>query len=508
MFVTTINGKAVTSTRQSVFTSTPGVGDRKSGGSNDNNGFFDDSGKVGGTFAVVGIVVVASLLGLGWFLYRRHKAKRMDRDVMAAASAAQATTRTPFDDDDEYMSGMDNAAGGPFQTPGEGSGSNGASIDGNGGNVMHPYYSTAFNQSGYHQPEHYLNMVDDPYASSLNGSGNAGAGPALGMGGLAAPATQYYSPHRGPSMSSDSQRGYYESVPTDLGYNNNNTNEYNFNQRPSFDSVPYGAGSSAAAYAAAPQDPFRDSSEPNTTRVMPTLPSMGGMSGGSGRVSSASEYEPAHSTMSHQQPVSLPNLPQNSVQPTALHNMSNSNYNHNLMDTQHVGGVPNDQNSGVWPPYVSGAAPVSYNAPSASTSAFATENGMVNQSAVADRAPAYDPGDNPPHVSDSKQVPVSMPREGSSDNAITQFPPERANGVVQAFGGDNEGQSAFDHGDWDPPALSSAWFPTSVGDQPGMLQGLHTQQQGPINFSDRDVPTPRASAQNLMVRNPSPEDHI
>lgn len=80
--------------------STHTYGPHLSNGEAESTGFFSDSGAVGGTFAAVGIVVVAIILVLAWLLYRRRKVKRMDAEVMAAASAAAATTRTPFDDDE------------------------------------------------------------------------------------------------------------------------------------------------------------------------------------------------------------------------------------------------------------------------------------------------------------------------------------------------------------------------------------------------------------------------
>ncbi|WFD35200.1 hypothetical protein MCUN1_002050 [Malassezia cuniculi] len=96
--VTEINGEPHTSTYTVLSTNT--IAPALNKGNSNTSGFFNDSGAVGGTFAAVGIVALAIILALAWLLYRRRKAKRMDAEVMAAASAAAATTRTPFDDDE------------------------------------------------------------------------------------------------------------------------------------------------------------------------------------------------------------------------------------------------------------------------------------------------------------------------------------------------------------------------------------------------------------------------
>ena len=467
VFVTTIDGHAVTSTRKSVFTSTPDAGDRSANKNDGDDGYWHDGGAVGGTFAAVGIVVVALIIGLGWLLYRRRKSKRMDADVMAAASAAAATTRTPFDDDDD-----DDIMGGPFGTPGGGNGSvdqnsglHGSvgrpSLEANGLQGAQPLYQPS---SGYHQPAHYVNSVDDPYGTVQELGVPVSTGAALG--GLRQPTAQYYSPGR--AGSNDAQRGLYESLPTDSAF------AY---QRPSMESSAYrGVGSSAYAYAQ--PDPFRDSTEAEPAAAASNLqyhPSVSGQSNASGQPSSSAEYEPAQSNVSH---MYMPHVPEDA-------------------------------------PY-----PVSYNnAAAPATGAAAPVSGEVTA------WPSFIPGVAPTHNEN-----YARETEPSTTHYVSDMSGHNA-GVVQAFGGDNEGQSAMDHGDWDPPALSSAWFPTSVNDQKQASSPSEPVMQSsempssslppyPSNENTAPWPTdekaavtrppgstpPATGHQPLMVRNPSPED--
>ena len=465
VFVTTIDGHAVTSTRKSVFTSTPDAGDRSANKNNGDDGYWHDGGAVGGTFAAVGIVVVALIIGLGWLLYRRRKSKRMDADVMAAASAAAATTRTPFDDDDD-----DDIMGGPFGTPGGGNGSvdqnsglHGSagppSLEANGVQAAQPLYQPS---SGYHQPAHYVNSVDDPYGSMHGSSVPVSTGAVLG--GLGQPTVQYYSPGR--AGSNDAQRGVYESLPTDSAF---------VYQRPSVDSSGYHAvGSSAYAYAQ--PDPFRDSTEAEPAAAASNLqyhPSVSGQSNASGQPSSSAEYEPAQSHVSH---MYMPHVPEDAPYPVSYNNAT-------APATGAAAPVSGEVTA--WPSFIPGVAPTH------------------NENYVREAEPSTT------HYANM-----------SGHNA----------GVVQAFGGDNEGQSAMDHGDWDPPALSSAWFPTSVNDQkqasppsePAMHSEMPSSSLPPYPSNENTAPWPadeKAAAtrppvstppatghQPLMVRNPSPED--
>ena len=386
---------------------------------------------------------------------------------MAAASAAAATTRTPFDDDDD-----DDIMGGPFGTPGGGNGSveqnsglHGSvgrpSLEANGLQGAQPLYQPS---SGYHQPAHYVNSVDDPYGTMHGPGVPVSTGAALG--GLGQPTAQYYSPGR--AGSNDAQRGLYESLPTDSAF------AY---QRPSMESSAYhGVGSSAYAYAQ--PDPFRDSTEAEPAAAASNLqyhPSISDQSNASGQPSSSAEYEPAQSNVSH---MYMPHVPEDA-------------------------------------PY-----PVSYNnATAPATGAAAPVSGEVTA------WPSFIPGVAPTHNEN-----YAREAEPSTTHYVSDMSGHNA-GVVQAFGGDNEGQSAMDHGDWDPPALSSAWFPTSVNDQKQASSPSEPVMQSsempssslppyPSNENTAPWPTdekaavtrppvstpPATGHQPLMVRNPSPED--
>lgn len=415
----------------------------------------------------MGIVVVALIIGFGWLLYRRRKSKRMDADVMAAASAAAATTRTPFDDDDD-----DDIMGGPFGTPGGGNGSvdqnsglqgsvGRPSLDANGAQGAQPFYQSS---PGYHQPAHYINSVDDPYGT-MHGS-NVPVSTGAALGGMALPTVQYFSPGRGGL--NDTQRGLYESLPTDSAF------AY---QRPSMESSAYnGVGSSAYAYAQ--PDPFRDNVNAESAAPATNLQyhnSVSGQSNASGQPSSSAEYEPAQSSVSH---MYMPHVPEDASYPMSYNNAT---------ATAAGAAAPVSGQVTAWPSFIPGVAP--------------TQNETFARDAEPSTTPfASDMNDN---------------------NA----------GVVQAFGGDNEGQSAMDHGDWDPPALSSAWFPASMNDQK-----QESPPRGPVKHSSEmpsgslppypsnehaaawptdekaaatrtQASTPSASGhQPLMVRNPSPED--
>ncbi|WFD20725.1 25S rRNA (adenine(645)-N(1))-methyltransferase [Malassezia caprae] len=469
VFVTSVNGHAITSTRTSLITSTPEPGERVSSGG---SSYWDDSGAVGGTFAAVGIVAVALLAVLGWFLYRRRKAKRMDADVLAAASAAAATTRTPFDDDDD-----DVAPAGQYGSPIAGG--------------THPYYNPQYPASpGFHQPGHYVQMSDDPYTppqvpeAPLPGTETAGS---VASGIPTSPALHYYSPQR-PGASNDVARGTYESVPTD--------HVYAYNQ------VPYDAGStgvsavsSAAAYAGEPQ-PY-DGYMPH-----PSAPSMA-----SGHTSQSADYELAPSQQTHS--VALvshaPQAPQYSF----------FGLDGPAQDATNPGNAVDSSSTGV-PSTIYNA----YHAPSLESvpePLQPTESRTVNEAppvtaggllpvpiTAMDKAPPYVAGPNAPVVSDEKQ-PVAAPA------------PDAGQGVTEAFGTDAEGQSALEHSEWDPPALSSAWFPTSempaeprasesVRMSGAPVQGEAVNTESALTHTEGESALVEHAPARLVVRNPSPEE--
>lgn len=457
--------------------------------SSNDNGYWDDSGAVGGTFAAVGIVAVALLAALGWFLYRRRKAKRMDADVLAAASAAAATTRTPFDDDDDDMGHT-----GPYTTGPENVG------------ATHPYYNPEYPVSpGFHQPGHYAHISEDPFMSPM---GPESAMSPANNSGVTTPghptsaAFQYYTPQRSQG-SSDLARGTYESVPTDNVY--------------AYNSMPYDVASlppvvsSAAAYNQAPLDPHPYDAYAAQGMSAPSM--------ASGHTSQSADYEPAQSHQSHfEVPVSYASGPPlHNFQAYNGHGAVPSNQGHAM--TSSSMGVPSsiyhayqgpatesvtseDEHARPAPPVTTGGLPP------------VTAGGLPPVPVTAtDEAPPYVPGTQAPVVSDEKR-PVQEPNRQPS---ISHMAPEGVPSVTQAFGADTEGQSALDHGDWDPPALSSAWFPTSeppheptetesVRMSGAPLQGeavntdsVHTNVEGESAIVE-DVPA------RLVVRNPSPEE--
>lgn len=146
------------------------------------NGFFDNSGAVGGTFAAVGIVALLILAGIAWLFYRRRKAQRMDADVAMAASAAAATKRTPFDDDDPEM--MEDGAYGGAAAMGGASGQ---------------YYPAS---QGEYEPSHFSAGTTPGYAGQ--GAYGAAAGGAIAGAGAAAGYNEYYGHGNG------SQGHYYD----------------------------------------------------------------------------------------------------------------------------------------------------------------------------------------------------------------------------------------------------------------------------------------------------------
>ena len=485
-FVTSINGHAITSTRTSVITSTPMPGERlESGGSS----YWHDSGAVGGTFAAVGIVAVALLAGLGWFLYRRRKAKRMDADVMAAASAAAATTRTPFDDDD------DDGPTGPYGTPGAASGTGGT----------HPYYNPEYPASpGFHQPNHYARISDGPYSPpSLPEAtpGSEGAGVVVPVLPVSA-ASQYYSPQR-PGAPNNVARNTYESLPTDHVY--------------AYNHMPYDAGpaslpavSSAAAYAIAPTE---HQQYDGTMAQGPSAPSMT-----SERTSHSADYELAPSHLTHTAAPNAydPEVPQYSFYGHNGHDQVLSNRGHALESSST--GVPSTiYNAYHAPSLDSVPEPTQVGGPMAVNQAPpVTAGGLLPVPITAsDDAPPYAAGPSAPVTSDKKR-PVDTTAQPTSLDTYTSAA-EARQGVTRAFGTDAEGQSALEHGEWDPPALSSAWFPTSevpahqtVGESVRMsgapMQGEAVNTESTLTHTEGESALVEHAPARLVVRNPSPEE--
>jgi hypothetical protein len=96
------NGQVYTVTQ--IVHNPTGGNDSNSAAAASNDGFFDNTGAVAGTFVVIGLAVTAGILAFVFLMLRRRRRQRLDRDVAAAAAAAAAShhhTRTPFDDDDE-----------------------------------------------------------------------------------------------------------------------------------------------------------------------------------------------------------------------------------------------------------------------------------------------------------------------------------------------------------------------------------------------------------------------
>lgn len=412
----------------------------------------------------------------------------MDADVLAAASAAQATTRTPFDDDDD-----DVGPAGSYHTPG---GTNAA-----GG--THPYYNPEYPASaGFHQPGHYAQISDEPYAPPpVQGSAMQEAAGAGSMVPASSAAFQYYTPQR-TSASDDVSRGAYESVPTD--------HVYAYNQGPYDDgSAGLPTVSSAAAYTAAQTEPQPDHAY---MAQGPLAPSMA-----SGHTSQSADYELAPSHMTH--PDTAVSYPQDAAMMPSFHAheghaLDLSNQGH-IRDSSSMGVPSTIYNAYHAPSLDSVPEPVQSTDSNAVASAPpVTAGGLLPVPITAtDEAPPYVAGPNAPVVSDEKRPVASEAQPNDLLSASSEAP----QGVTQAFGMDAEGQSALEHSEWDPPALSSAWFPTSeVPHQPTVHESVRmsgaTTQGETVNTESAVTHTEGESAlvehapARLVVRNPSPEE--
>lgn len=419
-------------------------------------------------------MAVGLLAALAWFLYRRQKAKKMDADVVAAASAAAATTRTPFDDDDEDMAEAEHypqshSEAAPYHYSPEAAASQ-------------QYYESP----GYHAPNHYAStelprafpaMADDPYASDIGSRQNA---------------MEYYS---NTSVGNGaSERGAYSNVPSD--------SQFSYNQ-PLYESVP-GAPPAVAGAAAAYQNPFQAPSEAysehsSVPQRVPTMQS----AHASERTSTSNDYDIAPSQVSH------------ASQYTA---------------------APEFHDSALAYAEPAAAAPAAAAAPMAITTAdqsaditraaapISPTGGAAYLGAPIDSAgpPSYVAGPSAPVVSDEKTA-SGVGRASEKSGAgfvpepaqLVQFghpSPDAQAGPKQPFS-DHEGQSQADHGDWDPPALSSAWFPSGTHTQPSALSEAPVAQY-PTHAVHRMSDVPEAETASvehaparLTVRNPSPEDN-
>ncbi|KAL8278205.1 hypothetical protein RQP46_009378 [Phenoliferia psychrophenolica] len=118
LYTITSSGKVVV--RTTIITATvtseaatgSGGGKSLNGSDTTSRSFFSNTGAVAGTFAVVGLVIAALLLGLAFFFLRRKRARQLDEDIRVAAGGAgdggAGVNRFSGEDDDEddpYLSG-------------------------------------------------------------------------------------------------------------------------------------------------------------------------------------------------------------------------------------------------------------------------------------------------------------------------------------------------------------------------------------------------------------------
>lgn len=469
----TTNGSPTTSVVLNTVTLHP-QGQLSSDGGNSNS-FWHDHGAVGGTFAAVGIVAVGLLAALGWFIYRRQKTKRMDADVVAAASAAAATTRTPFDDDDDEEMGeaaiypQTHTEQAPFHyTPDEA--------------ASQQYYDTP----GYHAPNHYAStdlprtypsLADDPYGSEYGGRRRN---------------TMDYLSNTNLNVSDSPERGAYSHVPTE--------SLYNYNQ-PLYDSVP-GAPLQApapvstplgASTAAAYQNPFQNDlfsgpvSRENVPQRQGTLQS----SHPSEHTTASTDYELAPSQMGSQvsQYTAAPEtmLPYHQAPSAAASETRDASVP--ALDTPSTAHAPR---------------------PPAPISPFDDVAPYLGPAATQAPVPPYAPGPLPPVLSNEK-VPSNAGLGAHEPTPLVQFgqpSPDSQHGSKQPF---SDGDNQTEHGEWDPPALSSSWFPHGTAHtQPTALttdmQVAQQPQQSIGHTAEAETASVEHAPTRLTVRNPSPED--
>jgi hypothetical protein len=78
--VNTLTRSTTTGSRSAGASTTAGANEAQSAGGGGGNGFFDNAGKVAGTFVAIGLVVLASIIALIWFL-RKRKAQRREESA-------------------------------------------------------------------------------------------------------------------------------------------------------------------------------------------------------------------------------------------------------------------------------------------------------------------------------------------------------------------------------------------------------------------------------------------
>ncbi|PKI83679.1 Rrp8p [Malassezia vespertilionis] len=502
---TFVDGQPTTSTRMVISTASNGslndVNDNKTG-------FWHDSGAVGGTFAAVGIVTLALLIALAWLLWRRRKAKRMDADVVAAASAAAATSRTPFDDDDDDMMMSE---------------VNGYAPDGAlspfGSNAVMPFYGRQAPEPGYPIQSHAAS--DDPYASDV---------PLAHQNAL-----DY--------LTNANSRGTYVPVP--------NENGVPFDAPSSSGMFAAGLGAAAAAGVSSNgfEDPFRNSEDTGASHYGSAYgqPVGAAFSGhGSERnsipmpydersFSAATQYNDAPESMhSNSQPrdaaiqqgypLGAPAQPSYAadapMQPADVgSSFQQAEPPFPMSTAQH--------DAGFQPMHAQALHPAAYAAANAKAAPagfaaaqydqlneppsymFSAAHFPTNEKAAQD-AKASAPPMADPSVSSALAAPADAPA------SLVQHSPELHPGahLFSDHGDHGPADSQSLHGDWDPPALSSAWFPgagqsvASGAEQSELTEAQARPFVTAHKFAEGDYPTASVvqSPQRLVVRNPSPED--
>ena len=464
--MTEINGMPHTSTYTvlSTNTFTPALNN----GNAKTSGFFNDSGAVGGTFAAVGIVVVALILALAWLLYRRRKAKRMDAEVMAAASAAAATTRTPFDDDEhDYVNDNDVVT-------------NGHNVEYDAASPMMreyygaPYENDQYPTGHYPGPSGYTGVAStDPYAHDSDAH-NAAAG--------------YLATARGTQP-----EAFYDAQPGDLAVHSQSlvSQPQYLPQRQPVEPVAAGPG----AIFAIPQYSAAENNAPNR---QPSNSSATAPSSQPHEYVTVNEHMPQESQGQIIDTGSIP--PQMPVFNGQQFTLASGNAGA-LAPVAGAGKTtaqdPGTRDSGEVSSTTHHAIAVS---DSARTSTNVPEYepqqprlGLSSAARTAAAGPEKVPLEaTPAVVAAPPLVPSSMPYlVGSENNANphgstinSTGDTERHSSIIQPFeqsnsdSADGPEQHSGD-GDWDPPALSTAWFPQSatghgdLGTQPetGALDG-------------------------------------
>ncbi|KAE8233127.1 hypothetical protein CF326_g1836 [Tilletia indica] len=136
-------------------------------------GFFNNPGAVGGTFAAVGLLILLVLASAFCILRRKRRARKLAEDVNIAVSAAASHKRTPFEDDDDDemdVNGMERMR----QTPSQHMGDGGGMMNSNSSSQLHGGYAGQGNEYSRHSP---MNSM-----GSMGGMGIAMTAAAAGQG--------------------------------------------------------------------------------------------------------------------------------------------------------------------------------------------------------------------------------------------------------------------------------------------------------------------------------------